>query len=109
MKQMAGAHDEQIATTLNRLGFKTGAGHTWNDKRVTRRDTHTICLRTILSRHKATDFRTGCAISRRKCKQCTSHDQVEEVARRTSRSLCTLEDFDCGFGFRGDQAGGSGY
>jgi len=42
VKQMAGSHtDEQIATTLNRLGFKTGAGHTWNEKRVqSARNTH---------------------------------------------------------------------
>src|ERR1019366_5811578 len=42
VKQMAGGHtDEQIATTLNRLGFKTGAGHTWNEKRVhSARNTH---------------------------------------------------------------------
>ena len=41
---MAGGHtDEQIATTLNRLGFKTGAGHTWNDKRVyAARHTHDL-------------------------------------------------------------------
>jgi DNA invertase Pin-like site-specific DNA recombinase len=44
LKQMAGGHtDEQIATTLNRLGFKTGAGHTWNDKRVyAARHTHDL-------------------------------------------------------------------
>ena len=35
LKQMAGGHtDEQIATTLNRLGLQTGAGHTWNEQRV---------------------------------------------------------------------------
>jgi excisionase family DNA binding protein len=35
LQQMAGAHtDEQIATTLNRLGLQTGAGHTWNEQRV---------------------------------------------------------------------------
>ena len=34
-KQMAGSHtDEQIATTLNRLGFQTGTGHSWRDQRV---------------------------------------------------------------------------
>jgi excisionase family DNA binding protein len=42
VKQMAGGHtDEQIATTLNRLGFKTRAGHTWNEQRVhSARNTH---------------------------------------------------------------------
>jgi hypothetical protein len=35
LKQMAGGHtDEQIATTLNRLGFDTGAGHTWTEMKV---------------------------------------------------------------------------
>jgi DNA invertase Pin-like site-specific DNA recombinase len=35
LRQMAGNHtDEQIATTLNRLGFQTGVGHTWTEKRV---------------------------------------------------------------------------
>ncbi len=42
LKQMAGGHtDEQIATTLNRLGFETGAGHTWTEKKVySARHTH---------------------------------------------------------------------
>jgi excisionase family DNA binding protein len=42
LKQMAGGHtDEQIATTLNRLGFQTGAGHTWSERRVySARHTH---------------------------------------------------------------------
>jgi DNA invertase Pin-like site-specific DNA recombinase len=35
IKQMATDHtDEQIATTLNQLGFRTGAGHSWNHQRV---------------------------------------------------------------------------
>ena len=44
LKQMAGGHtDEQIATTLNRLGFQTGAGHTWNEQRVySARHTHNL-------------------------------------------------------------------
>lgn len=33
--QMAGKHtDEQIATTLNTLGLRTGVGHTWTEQRV---------------------------------------------------------------------------
>jgi excisionase family DNA binding protein len=44
LKQMAGGHtDEQIATTLNRLGFQTGAGHTWTEKKVySARHTHNL-------------------------------------------------------------------
>ncbi len=44
LKQMAGSHtDEQIATTLNRLGFKTGAGHTWTGQKVySARHTHDL-------------------------------------------------------------------
>jgi acetylglutamate kinase len=44
LKQMAGGHtDEQIATTLNRLGFQTGAGHTWTEQRVySARHTHDL-------------------------------------------------------------------
>ncbi len=44
LKQMAGGHtDEQIATTLNRLGFQTGAGHSWNEQRVySARHTHNL-------------------------------------------------------------------
>jgi DNA-directed RNA polymerase subunit N (RpoN/RPB10) len=35
LQQMAANHtDEQIATTLNRLGFQTGAGNTWSEHRV---------------------------------------------------------------------------
>lgn len=35
VRQMAGKFsDEQIATTLNRLGLRTGAGQTWNKSRV---------------------------------------------------------------------------
>ena len=35
VRQMAGQFsDEQIATTLNRLGLRTGAGQTWNKSRV---------------------------------------------------------------------------
>ena len=35
IRQMAGKFpDEQIAATLNRLGFSTGAGQTWNEQRV---------------------------------------------------------------------------
>ncbi len=35
IRQMAGKFpDEQIAATLNRLGFSTGAGKTWNEQRV---------------------------------------------------------------------------
>jgi len=35
VQQMAGKFsDEQIATTLNRLGLRTGAGNTWNENRV---------------------------------------------------------------------------
>ncbi len=35
IRQMAGRFpDEQIAATLNRLGFSTGAGQTWNEQRV---------------------------------------------------------------------------
>jgi excisionase family DNA binding protein len=35
IRQMSEGHtDEQIATTLNRLGFQTGPGHTWTDQRV---------------------------------------------------------------------------
>jgi excisionase family DNA binding protein len=35
VRQMAGKFsDEQIATTLNRLGLRTGAGNTWNETRV---------------------------------------------------------------------------
>ncbi len=35
IRQMSERHtDEQIATTLNRLGFQTGPGHTWTDQRV---------------------------------------------------------------------------
>jgi excisionase family DNA binding protein len=35
VRQMAGKFsDEQIAATLNRLGLRTGAGNTWNEKRV---------------------------------------------------------------------------
>jgi excisionase family DNA binding protein len=35
IQQMAAYHtDEQIATTLNRLGFQTGAGNTWSENRV---------------------------------------------------------------------------
>lgn len=35
MRQMAIAHgDEQIAATLNRLGFQTGTGNSWNEQRV---------------------------------------------------------------------------
>ena len=35
MRQMATAHtDEQIATTLNRLGLQTGTGNSWNEQRV---------------------------------------------------------------------------
>lgn len=35
VRQMAGKFsDEQIATTLNRLGLRTGAGKTWNKSRV---------------------------------------------------------------------------
>jgi len=35
VRQMAGKFsDEQIATTLNRLGLRTGAGKTWNKNRV---------------------------------------------------------------------------
>jgi hypothetical protein len=44
LRQMAGGHtDEQIATTLNRLGFHTGAGHTWSEQRVySARHTHNL-------------------------------------------------------------------
>lgn len=35
VRRMAGQFtDEQIATTLNRLGMRTGAGNTWNEGRV---------------------------------------------------------------------------
>jgi DNA invertase Pin-like site-specific DNA recombinase len=35
MRQMATSHtDEQIATTLNRLGLQTGTGNSWNEQRV---------------------------------------------------------------------------
>ena len=35
IRQMAGKHtDEQIATTLNTLGLRTGVGHTWAEQRV---------------------------------------------------------------------------
>jgi len=35
MRQMAVSHtDEQIATTLNRLGLQTGTGNSWNEQRV---------------------------------------------------------------------------
>ena len=35
IRQMAGKFpDEQIAATLNRMGFSTGAGQTWNEQRV---------------------------------------------------------------------------
>ena len=35
VRQMArGYTDEDIALTLNRIGFKTGAGNTWNEMRV---------------------------------------------------------------------------
>lgn len=35
LRQMAGKHtDEQIALTLNRLGFRTGNGNSWNENRV---------------------------------------------------------------------------
>jgi DNA invertase Pin-like site-specific DNA recombinase len=35
VRQMAGKFtDEQIASTLNRLGLRTGAGNTWNENRV---------------------------------------------------------------------------
>jgi len=35
MRQMSIAHsDEQIAATLNRLGFHTGTGNSWNEQRV---------------------------------------------------------------------------
>jgi len=35
LRQMAPDHtDEQIATTLNRLGFRTGTGNSWNEQRV---------------------------------------------------------------------------
>jgi excisionase family DNA binding protein len=44
LRQMAGGHtDEQIATTLNRLGFKTGVGHTWTEQKVySARRTHDL-------------------------------------------------------------------
>jgi excisionase family DNA binding protein len=44
LKQMVSSHtDDQIATTLNRLGFKTGAGHTWTEKKVySARHTHDL-------------------------------------------------------------------
>ena len=36
IRQMTGRFsDEQIATTLNRMGMKTGAGKTWNQQRIT--------------------------------------------------------------------------
>jgi len=35
IRQMAGKHtDEQIATTLNTLGLRTGVGHTWTEQRI---------------------------------------------------------------------------
>lgn len=44
LRQMAGKHtDEQIASTLNRLGLRTGTGNTWNERRVySARDYHEL-------------------------------------------------------------------
>jgi len=47
VRQMAGKHsDERIAATLNRLGFRTGAGQGWNERRV----------RTVRYRHGVAGF-----------------------------------------------------
>jgi DNA invertase Pin-like site-specific DNA recombinase len=64
LKQMAGGHtDEQIATTLNRLGFQTGAGHTWSEQRVySARHTHHMpaydpqCTSGYLTLEQAADY-----------------------------------------------------
>ena len=45
VRRMAGQFtDERIASTLNRLGMRTGAGNTWNETRVYSLRTTTNCL-----------------------------------------------------------------
>jgi hypothetical protein len=46
VRQMAGRFsDEQIAATLNRLGLRTGMGHSWNESRVHSAVAIMLCLR----------------------------------------------------------------
>ena len=107
LKQMAGGHtDEQIATTLNRLGFKTGAGHTWNEQRVySARHTHDLPAydpqrtKGYLTLEQAAQYLGVSANSvRRMIKQ-------EKLRAEQVVTLCTLEDFGCNLGFRRDSSG----
>ena len=55
--------DEQIAATLNRLGFRTGPGNTWNEDRIrSTRSYHqlpaydaTVCNRKTLTLEQASE------------------------------------------------------
>ena len=94
VRQMAGQFsDEQIATTLNRLGLRTGAGKTWNKNRVASLRHYQQWPSYDVQRQARLSYLGGSRpASATKFHHCKTDDQAEVVTRKSGCRICAVAD-----------------
>ena len=100
IRKMAGKFpDEQIAATLNRLGLRTGASNTWNEKRVysVRHEHH---LPAFDPDHRSHEVTLEEAAQRLKVSPPSVRQMIEiRCFQRAGSGMCSLADPYRGAGF----------